>query len=74
MTILTKLKKLWDSNTIFKLTIGLVLGAGLGYSYYYFIGCKTGTCAITGSPLNSTLYGAVMGLVLLYPGKRKVDQ
>lgn len=40
------------------------LGALLGYAYYSFIGCKTGTCAITSSPINSTLYGAVMGYLI----------
>ncbi|MEQ1732991.1 MAG: DUF6132 family protein [Bacteroidia bacterium] len=45
-----------------KLTIlGVTLGAISGYLYYYFVGCASGTCAITSSPINSTLYGAVMG-------------
>lgn len=45
-----------------KLTIiGVILGAISGYFYYDFIGCSTGTCPITSKPLNSTLYGAVMG-------------
>ncbi len=43
--------------------IGTLVGAGLGYAYYYFIGCASGTCAITSKPLNSTLYGALMGLL-----------
>lgn len=43
--------------------IGTIVGAGLGYAYYYFIGCANGTCAITSKPLNSTLYGALMGLL-----------
>ncbi|MFI5153279.1 MAG: DUF6132 family protein [Chitinophagales bacterium] len=46
----------------YKLAIfGALIGAIIGYSYYHFIGCKTGTCMITGKPLNSSLYGAVMG-------------
>lgn len=44
---------------------GLVVGAVAGYLYYTFIGCTTGTCPITSKPLNSTLYGAVMGGLLL---------
>jgi phage shock protein E len=48
-----------------KLTIlGVTLGAISGYLYYYFVGCASGTCAITSSPINSTLYGAVMGGLL----------
>ena len=30
--------------------IGIVLGGILGYAYYHFIGCNTGTCAITSKP------------------------
>lgn len=41
--------------------IGVAMGAIVGYSYYYFVGCASGTCAITSSPVNSTLYGAFMG-------------
>lgn len=41
--------------------IGIAAGAIGGYLYYYFIGCVSGTCPITSHPLNSTLYGALMG-------------
>jgi len=41
--------------------IGVVLGALGGYLYYHFIGCSSGSCAITSRPVNSTLYGALMG-------------
>ncbi|MDD5149454.1 MAG: DUF6132 family protein [Flavobacterium sp.] len=41
--------------------IGIVVGGIAGYLYYFYVGCATGTCAITSKPLNSTLYGALMG-------------
>jgi hypothetical protein len=41
--------------------IGVILGAIAGYLYYLNIGCDSGTCAITSKPLNSTLYGGLMG-------------
>lgn len=41
--------------------IGIVIGALAGYTYYFYVGCASGTCAITSKPLNSTLYGALMG-------------
>lgn len=44
--------------------IGIVVGAVAGYLYYFYVGCASGTCAITSKPLNSTLYGAVMGGLL----------
>lgn len=55
-----------------KLTIiGIALGAIGGYLYYYYIGCTSGTCPITSRPLNSTLYGAMMGGLLLNTFKKE---
>jgi hypothetical protein len=45
--------------------IGIVLGALTGYLYYQFVGCNSGSCSISSSPTNSTLYGALMGYLLL---------
>lgn len=53
------------------LLLGVVLGSLAGYAYYYFVGCKTGTCAITSSPFNSTVYGAVMGALLISSFKKE---
>ncbi len=48
-----------------KLTIaGGLTGAAGGYLYWYFIGCNSGGCAITSTPLNSTLYGIVLGALI----------
>ena len=44
--------------------IGIVVGLLAGYLYYLQIGCASGTCAITSKPLNSTLYGGLMGGLL----------
>jgi hypothetical protein len=44
--------------------IGVVLGLIAGYAYYNYVGCVSGTCAITSKPLNSTLYGGLMGGLL----------
>ena len=44
--------------------IGVVLGSIAGWCYWYFVGCASGTCAITSSPVNSSLYGAMMGGLL----------
>jgi hypothetical protein len=41
--------------------IGIAIGALAGYGYYFYVGCASGTCSITSKPLNSTLYGALMG-------------
>ncbi|MBC7615589.1 MAG: hypothetical protein H7202_05935 [Pedobacter sp.] len=44
--------------------IGLLIGGSVGYIYWKFIGCNTGTCAITSNPINSTIYGALMGGII----------
>lgn len=46
------------------IVLGAIVGAIGGYAYYHFIGCSSGTCAITSKPLNSSLYGAFMGGLL----------
>lgn len=54
-----------DFITKYKLSIfGVLIGGILGYAYYYFIGCNTGSCAITSKPINSSVYGMVMGYLM----------
>ncbi len=43
---------------------GAVLGGAAGYAYWYFVGCHSGTCLITSRPVNSSLYGMLMGVLL----------
>lgn len=50
---------------------GIVIGATGGFLYYYFVGCQTGTCAITSSPWMSTLWGAAMGYLVFDMFKKK---
>lgn len=57
------MKKWFNQNLLYM--VGAVIGAIGGYIYWQQIGCVSGTCAITSKPLNSTLYGAVMGALLL---------
>ncbi len=63
------MKKWFKDNNLY--FIGAVIGAVAGFMYWNYIGCSTGTCAITSKPLNSTLYGAVMGSLLLSLFKRE---
>jgi hypothetical protein len=55
--------KKWFSRNILYL-IGAVAGAVAGWLYWKLVGCSSGTCAITSKPLNSSLYGALMGALL----------
>ncbi|MFI5153761.1 MAG: DUF6132 family protein [Chitinophagales bacterium] len=51
--------------------IGLISGAIVGYTYYYFVGCASGACPITSKPVNSALYGAMMGGLFFSLFKKK---
>jgi uncharacterized membrane protein YeaQ/YmgE (transglycosylase-associated protein family) len=55
--------KKWFNNNILYL-IGAFVGAIAGYFYWQQIGCASGTCLITSKPVNSSIYGAVMGALL----------
>lgn len=45
--------------------VGIIVGAAGGFAYYYFVGCASGTCSISSSPINSTMYGALLGGLFL---------
>lgn len=49
------IKKYW------MVALGTAIGLLAGYLYWKEIGCVSGSCPITSSPINSSLYGAIMG-------------
>ena len=53
--------------------LGIIAGAALGYSYYYFIGCRTGACAIASNPWIATSYGALIGGLITWSSPKKTD-
>lgn len=60
-------------NIVLKRILPVAGGAILGYAYYYFIGCNSGSCPITSSPYISTVYGAAVGFLISIPSKKKTD-
>lgn len=57
--------------------IGAAIGAVSGFLYWKYVGCITGTCAITANPVRSTVYFAFMGAFvfgLFKKKKEKADQ
>ena len=56
------MKKWFKNNALY--LIGAAVGAIAGYIYWQQVGCASGTCMITSKPINSTLYGALMGSLL----------
>ncbi len=47
-----------------RIGISAFTGALAGYLYYTFYGCYSGTCPITSSPYTTTVYFAIMGLLV----------
>lgn len=56
------MKRWMQQNKLY--AIGALVGAVTGFLYWKYIGCITGTCAITSNPYRSTVYFALMGAVL----------
>ena len=56
------MKKWLSENRLY--FFGAAAGAVAGFLYWKYVGCLTGTCAITSKPFNSTIYFALMGAML----------
>ena len=50
--------------------LGIAVGGFGGFLYWYYVGCFSGACPITSSPVNSTIYGSVMGVLFVNMFKR----
>jgi hypothetical protein len=40
------------------------VGGGLGFAYYKFVGCSSGTCPLTSNPYISTIYASIVGALV----------
>jgi len=45
--------------------IGAVIGGIGGFFYWQYVGCTSGSCPITSSPVMSILWGALMGALIV---------
>jgi hypothetical protein len=50
-------------NRYWKTALFAMIGAGVGFAYWRFIGCSTGTCPLTANWTSSTLMGGLVGLL-----------
>ena len=67
--------KKWFKNNLL-VVAGVITGAVAGFLYWKYIGCASGTCAIASKPVNSSVYGAVMGGLLFSifkPNQKIID-
>jgi len=51
-----------------RIVLGLVIGGVVGFIYQKLVGCRTGACPLTATPLRGITYGAVMGLLFALSG------
>jgi len=58
-------KEIIRSSCFWKPAAGIMIGGTLGFLYYFYVGCSSGTCAITGNPYSSILFGGAMGFYVL---------
>ncbi len=63
------MKKWFNENRL--VIVGVLAGALGGYLYWKYVGCLSGTCAITSKPLNSTIYFAIIGGLMFSLFKKK---
>lgn len=56
--------------------LGVAVGALGGWLYYIRIGCDSGSCPITSSPVMSAIWGAAVGGILfsMFGKKKKSDE
>jgi hypothetical protein len=42
--------------------IGMIIGAAIGYGFYFLVRCQNGTCPLTSTWWVTTIIGAILGL------------
>lgn len=60
-----KVKAFFMSRNFWRPFIAVLIGSAAGFAYYYFVGCKSGSCAITGNPYASIVWGGLLGFFLV---------
>ena len=58
------LKQYLKSWKFWRLFLGTFAGGTAGFFYYYFVGCSSGTCAITSHSYSAIIFGGIMGYLI----------
>jgi hypothetical protein len=62
------MKRIFDKY--WKTALFTVIGAGLGFAYWRFVGCSSGSCPITANWHTSTLMGGLIGMLATPSGSK----
>jgi urea transporter len=54
-------KEMIRSAYFWKPASAVIIGGTIGFLYYHFVGCASGSCGITSNPFSSVLMGSAMG-------------
>lgn len=54
--------------------LGIAIGGIAGFLSWRFVGCNSGTCPITSTWHNTTLYGMLMGILIASPSKKRQEK
>ncbi|MGE5683027.1 MAG: DUF6132 family protein [Bacillota bacterium] len=60
-----------NHKIVVKRVLPVFAGAVLGYAYYYFVGCSSGSCPIQSNPYLTVGYGALTGAIFSFPDSKK---
>jgi uncharacterized membrane protein len=52
------------------IAMSVLIGGGVGFGYFKLVGCRTGSCPLTATPLRAVLYGSTMGLLFALMGRK----
>jgi hypothetical protein len=59
-----RIKGFLKSRNFWRPFLGILIGGIAGFFYYYFIGCKTGSCPITSHSYSTVIVGGIMGYLI----------
>lgn len=57
-------KEFFRSAFFWRPALSILAGGLLGFLYFYFIGCVSGSCAITSNPYSSMFMGGLLGFLI----------
>jgi len=57
-------KNFFRSAYFWKPFLSIIAGGLIGFLYFYFVGCKSGSCAITSDPFGSVITGGLLGFLV----------